>query len=222
MTNLGARLPRAPRRGLRHRAARGRRPPGLGRRHAQVPAPDRRRPRGRDRLHPRGGPRHALRLEPGRLHPDLLLLPHRHPAAGAQPDRGRDRRPDPRRPRRPRRLGAQARREAAGLEPGADGDGRAALQLRGGARRHEGRDGRRGHRAVAPADHPLDLRGGARDRPRRRRRSAACSRSRSTPPPTRCATGWCRSTANGRSRRCSTPAAPTRGCRTPSASPSST
>ena len=54
------------------------------------------------------------------------------------------------------------------------------------------------------------------------RRSAACWRSRSTPRPTRCATRWCRSTGNGTSRRCSTPAAPIRGCRTPSGSPSST
>ena len=29
---------------------------------------------------------------PGRLHADLHVLPHRHAAAGAQPDRGRDRR----------------------------------------------------------------------------------------------------------------------------------
>ena len=38
---------------------------------------------------------------------------------------------------------------------------------------------------------------GARDRPGRARRSAACSPSRSTRPPTRCATRWCRSTASG-------------------------
>ena len=37
----------------------------------------------------------------------------------------------------------------------------------------------------------------AGDRPRRRARSAACSPSPSTPPPTRCATRWCRSTASG-------------------------
>ena len=34
----------------------------------------------------------------GRLHAQLLVLPHRHDAAGAQPDRGRDRRPGSRRP----------------------------------------------------------------------------------------------------------------------------
>jgi hypothetical protein len=42
--------------------------------------------RDRDRLHPRGRPRHALHLQPGRLHAHLLLLPHRHAEAGAQPD----------------------------------------------------------------------------------------------------------------------------------------
>ncbi len=64
----------------------------LGRWHAQMadahacsagPADTRRRDR--DRLHPRGDARHAVRLLPGRLHAQLLLLPHRHAEAGAQP-----------------------------------------------------------------------------------------------------------------------------------------
>ena len=38
--------------------------------------------------------------------------------------------------------------------------------------------------------------------PGRPKRSAACWRSRSTAPPTKSATSWCRSTANGTSRRC--------------------
>ena len=38
----------------------------------------------RDRLHPRSGSRHALHLEPGRLHAHLQLLPHRHAEARAQ------------------------------------------------------------------------------------------------------------------------------------------
>ena len=59
----------------------------LDRRHAQMAAPLPRRQQGRDRLHPRRRPRRALRLEPGRLHADLHLLPYRHEAAGAQPDR---------------------------------------------------------------------------------------------------------------------------------------
>src|SRR5690606_41235641 len=41
--------------------------------------------RDRMRLHSRGRPRHALRLEPGGLHAELLLLPHRHAEAGPKP-----------------------------------------------------------------------------------------------------------------------------------------
>ena len=58
----------------------------LHRRHAQMADPHaaggraRSRRRDRVRLHPRERPRHALRLEPGRLHADLHLLPHRHAA----------------------------------------------------------------------------------------------------------------------------------------------
>ena len=40
---------------------------------------------------PRERPWHPVHLEPGRLHPDLRLLPHRHAEAGAQPVGGRDR-----------------------------------------------------------------------------------------------------------------------------------
>ena len=43
---------------------------------------------------PGNRPRHAVRLLPGRLHAELLVLPHRHAAAGAQSHRGRNRRPD--------------------------------------------------------------------------------------------------------------------------------
>ncbi|WP_449348706.1 radical SAM protein [Streptomyces shaanxiensis] len=51
---------------------------------------------------PAGRPRHALRLQPGRLHAQLHLLPHRHAAPGAQPqDRG-DRRADDGRAQPPR------------------------------------------------------------------------------------------------------------------------
>ena len=159
---------------------------------------------------------------PGRLHAHLHLLPHRHPAAGAQPDRRRDRRPGHGRPRRPRRLGPQARREAAGLQPRADGHGRAALQLRGGARRDEDRHGRRGHRALPPPDHPLDLGRRARDRPGRRRDRLPARHL----VPRHHRRGARRAGADQPQvddrRRCSTPAAPTRGSRTPSGSPSST
>ena len=50
---------------------------------------DPRRPRVRDGLHPRRRPRHLVRVEPGRLHAELHLLPHRHHAAGPQPRRRR-------------------------------------------------------------------------------------------------------------------------------------
>ena len=58
---------------------------GLDRRHPQMAAEDSRRPRFRDGLHPRRGPRDLVRVEPGRLHPQLPLLLHRDDAAGPQP-----------------------------------------------------------------------------------------------------------------------------------------
>src|ERR1019366_3399025 len=48
--------------------------------------------RGGMRLYPRHRPRHAVRLQPGRLHAHLFVLPHRYAAPGAQPHGGRDRR----------------------------------------------------------------------------------------------------------------------------------
>src|ERR1700755_935932 len=67
------------------------------------------------RLYPRDRSRHAVRLLAGRLHAQLLVLPYRHAAAGAQPDAGRDRRPGragarpapPPAPRSPARAGAR-------------------------------------------------------------------------------------------------------------------
>ena len=67
------------------------------------------RARNRDRLHPRVRPRHPVHLEPGRLHAHLHLLPHRHPAAGAQPRARGDRRPDPAGARPHRRLAGRHR-----------------------------------------------------------------------------------------------------------------
>jgi 23S rRNA (adenine2503-C2)-methyltransferase len=54
------------------------------------------------------------------------------------------------------------------------------------------------------------------------RKSAACWRCRSMPRRTRCATGWCRSTSAGTSRRCWTRSAPIPRRRIPSGSPSNT
>ena len=61
----------------------------------RLPGEDARRAaaRSRMRLHSRHRPRHALRLQPGRLHAQLLVLPHRHAAPGAQSHGRRDRRP---------------------------------------------------------------------------------------------------------------------------------
>ena len=67
--------------------------------------------RNRDRLHPRDRARHAVHLEPGRLHAQLHVLPYGHAAPRAQSHGPGDRRPDPARARPHRRL---AGRRAAG------------------------------------------------------------------------------------------------------------
>ena len=191
--------------GDRHRA-------GVGRRHAQVAAaaahPRAREARAGDRdgLHPRGRPRHAVHLEPGRLHAHLLVLPHRHAAAGAQP-RGRgDRRPDPARPRPHRRLAGRRRRRrtarslpASGAQDHqrrADGHGRAALQFRQRARCHGRCRRRRRPRHVEAAHHAVDQRRGAADpalgRGGRHHARHLAARGAATS----CATSWCRSTAS--------------------------
>ncbi len=67
----------------------------VGRRHAQMADPLRPQCRGRVRLHPRCRQgRRSLRLQPGRLHAHLHLLPHRHAEARPQSYRCRDRQPD--------------------------------------------------------------------------------------------------------------------------------
>ena len=123
--------------------------------------------RDRMRLHPGERPRHAVRLQPGRLHAQLHVLPHRHAELGAQPDRRRDRRPGAGRARPARRLSRRRRadRRARALRRGRarrlqhrlHGHGRAALQFR------QRRDAiARAHRrrrpvAVEAAHHRLDL-----------------------------------------------------------------
>ena len=172
-----------------------------------------------------------VRLEPGRLHAHLLVLPHRHAAPGAQPHAGRDRRAGDGRARSSRRLAgrraARRRDRADGRRPlrhqhRHDGHGRAALQFRRGARRAAGR-GRTATASASPS-------AASRSRPpawcRTSRapatRSAPCWRSRCTPCATTCATSWCRSIANIRSPNCSTPAATIRASRMRGASRSST
>ena len=68
----------------------------------------------------------------------------------------------------------------------------------------------------------LDVRRRAADRAPRRAKPTPCWRFRCTRCATNCATSWCRSTANTRSRRCSMPAAPIRACRMRAGSRSNT
>ena len=70
-----------------------------------------------------------VRLLAGRLHAELLVLPHRHAAAGAQSHRRRDRRPDHGGARPPQRLGRSrdADRQPPRHQRRHDGHGRAAL-----------------------------------------------------------------------------------------------
>ena len=83
----------------------------------------------RDRLYPGKRSRHFVRLLPGRLHPDLPLLPHRHPEAGAQSEPRRDTGPASDRQGCAGRL-ALHRAGPQGHQHRDDGDGRAALQFR--------------------------------------------------------------------------------------------
>ena len=116
-----------------------------------------RRQRGRDRLYPRQGPRHAVRVLAGRLHPDMQILSHRNAEAGSQPDSRRDHRPGDARDGRTRRLAGRKARPAADQHR-PDGHGRAAIQLRqcrqGDADHHE----RRGCRPVEAPHNPVYLR----------------------------------------------------------------
>ena len=138
---------------------------GLGRRHAQMAAPPRRRQGGRDRLHPRGGSRHVVHFEPSRLHAHLLLLSYRNAASRAQSDGRRDRRPDRACARPARRLawgdGAgparAARCDAQDHQCRAHGHGRAALQFRQCARRLPRRRRRRRSLHLKAPDHALNL-----------------------------------------------------------------
>ena len=188
--------------------------------------------RGRVRLHPGDRSRHAVRLQPGRLHAELLVLPHRHAAAGAQSDAGRDRRPGhggARPARRLRRHGARARRRPADrrrplhLQHRDDGHGRAALQFRGGARRaRRGRRTATGSRISQAPHHAVDLRRGADDRARRRRdrRHAGGLAARGARRIAQRA-GAAQPQISDRAN-CSRPAATIPACRTRGASPSNT
>ncbi len=101
------------------------------------------------------------------------------------------------------------------------GHGRAALQFRRGEARDRNHLRRRRTLGRQAPHHGLDLGRGAGDRASAAN-SAPCWRSRCTPPATSCATSWCRSTRNIRSRSCSRPAATIRASPTRGASPSNT
>jgi FAD-dependent oxidoreductase domain-containing protein 1 len=173
----------------------------------------RRRPAGRDRdrLHPEEGPRHALRLQPGRLHAHLLVLPHRHAEAGAQPDR----RGDP----RPAADGARP----AGRFPGGRDTPAGAARLVPARRRQQAitnivmmgmgeplynfdnvkkalliaSDG--DGMSLSKRRITLSTSGVVPEIARTGARSASCWRSRCTRCATTCATCWCRSTRSIRS-----------------------
>ena len=225
-------------RGALHAGApRGRRRAGVGRRHAQVAAAAARRAcgraaaRGRVRLYPGCRPRDAVRVEPGRLHAHLLVLPHRHAAAGAQSHARRDRRAGDGRARPARRLAGRDAARGRDRPDGRgkvrhqhrhDGDGRAALQFRRGARRAAGRGRRRRHRHLEAPHHAVDLGRGAEHRAGRRRdrHHAGDLAARRARRPARRA-GAAQSQISDR-RRCSRRAAPIRASRMRAASRSNT
>ena len=145
----------------------------------------RRRP-GRDRADALSRPGDGVRLDPGRLRHGLPVLRHRPGRLPAAPEPGRDRRAG---------GGRHARRPAAAaLERRLHGDGGAAGELRPGLGRR-GPSPRR-HGALGPPPDAVDGRASCRASavwpPRPCRSTSPC---RSTPPTTRCATSWCRSTA---------------------------
>ena len=117
-------------------------------------------------------------------------------------DRRRDRRPalarEPRAARRRRHRALGRGRPRADQQRRDDGHGRAAGQFRRRRRRAAPDPRRQRLRPVAPPRHAVDLR-------HRARASTGCAtrarwrwRCRCTRPTTRCATGWCRSTASTR------------------------
>ena len=152
---------------------------------------------------------HALRVEPGRLHPELLVLPHRHAAAGAQPDRGRDRRPGAGRPRPVGEFPARSP-PPTGSRPGQGVARLSNIVFMGMGEPLYNFDPVVTRSRSSPTATACPSRSaGSPFRPpasfRRSRGSAPSagpsSRSRCTPPTMRCATCSCPATANIRSKR---------------------
>ena len=90
----------------------------------------------------------------------------------------------------PQRVGCGRGRCPPRLQRRHDGNGRAALQFRGRARRAAPRRRRRRHRHLQAPHHAVDLGGGAEHRAAPAPRSAACWRCRCMPCVTSCATSW--------------------------------
>ena len=187
----------------------------------QVAVRRRRRQRRRGRVHPRGRPRHAVRVVAGRLRRRLPLLLHGHQGFSRNLTTGE--------------IVAQLwfaehflrkhledRRRARHLQRGDDGHGRAAAELRGAGAGAAHDAGRPRLRPVAPPRDGVHLRRGADDRPPRATTARWRWRCRCTRPTTRCATTSCRSIASTRSPSCWMPATATSSTRRATSSPSST
>ena len=135
--------------------------------------PARQRRRDRVRLYPGGRPRHLVRVEPSRLHADLLVLPHgitqrlvrnlTSAEIAAQLVVARDRLGDW--PGRTPPAGAflPSGRKPLRFQHRLHGHGRAALQSGQRGAGGGGVERQRGARLVAPAHHRLDLRRRAAD-----------------------------------------------------------
>ena len=147
-----------------------------------------------------------LRVIAGRLRDRLPLLRHRHCAGGSAATSA------------PTGIVEQIYRAAALVrgrsadQPGVHGDGRAAARTTTTCCARWRCSATPWVPVLAAPDHRLDGGAGLRDRQAGSREGGRRSRarlptwpSRSTPPPTRCATGSCRSTSAGRSRRCCRP-----------------
>ena len=165
----------------------------VGRRHHQVAVRRRRRQRGRDRVHPRGRPRHAVRVVAGRLRGRLPLLLDRPPGLQPQPDAPARSSPSSGSPSTALRQRLNVPDgERVDHQRGDDGHGRAAAELRG-AGAGAARDARRPRlRPVAPPRDGLDLGRGADDRPAARGLPGGAGGVAARARTTRCATTWCR------------------------------
>ncbi len=162
---------------------------GRGRRHAQVAVGHGWRQRHRNGLYPGADPRHALRVVPGRLRPELPVLFHGHAGLFPQPVHRRDHRPGMGRGQTPRQRAAPA---APHHQRGDDGHGRAVAELRQRGQGHEPDARRPGFRPGEQARHAVHGRPRADDRQALGRKRRLPRRCRCTRPTTSCVPSWCR------------------------------